>query len=160
MLYWLMKLTRETLTILRVCGILNAGICLIGKIRRVGFLRGEGLMRMCFHCGAEIANRGKVPFKELCPKCEAFLHCCRNCRFYSASAHNHCLSNTTEHVPDMERGNYCDEFQFREYEDTSKTSKLSGNNNWSKTSNGKPDSASEASRQMSARDKFNSLFKD
>lgn len=120
-------------------------------------------MRMCFHCGADVANRGKVPFKELCPKCEAFLHCCRNCKFYAPSAHNHCISNTTEHVPDVERGNYCDEFQFREYEDTSKTSKLSNSTSWAKPnakSDSKTDSASEAARQLSARDKFNSLFKD
>ena len=59
------------------------------------------------------------------------------------------------------RGNYCDEFQFREYEDTSKTSKLSNNNSWAKPkSDAKTDRAGEAARQMSARDKFNSLFKD
>jgi hypothetical protein len=35
-----------------------------------------------------------------------------NCRLYSAGAHNHCLSPTTEYVADVARANFCEEFEF------------------------------------------------
>lgn len=105
-------------------------------------------MRVCYHCGAELPKRERVPFKELCPKCEAFLHCCKNCRLYAAEAHNHCLSVTTEHVPDVEQGNYCEEFRFREIEEP-------------KDSSGKPKRVDEPlPRARTARERFERLFKD
>ncbi len=107
-------------------------------------------MRRCFQCGAELPPREKVPFKELCPNCEAFLHCCKNCRLYSSNAHNHCLSSTTEYVSDVEHGNYCDEFEFREVEGPKTPS--SGD----KSKSARP----SQSKSMSARQKFNNLFKD
>jgi len=106
-------------------------------------------MRVCFHCRAELASRERVPFKELCPKCEAFLHCCRNCRLYSPDVHHHCLSTTTEFVPDVERANYCEEFAFREIE-VEKPAKT-------KAAKKEPKSTS---RPKTAREKFESLFKD
>jgi hypothetical protein len=106
-------------------------------------------MRSCYNCGAELPNRERVPFKELCPKCDAFLHCCRNCRLYSPTAQNHCLSSTTEHVPDVERGNYCDEFEFRQVEAPEPTGRQ------------EPESASSGeARAKTAREKFEQLFKD
>ena len=114
-------------------------------------------MRKCFQCGAEIASRERVPFKELCPKCDAFLHCCRNCRLYSPDAHNHCLSSTTEPVPDVERGNYCDEFAFRETEpDKPKTPRGGGKK---AAAEFEPERTSGAVGQT-AREKFEGLFKD
>jgi len=98
-----------------------------------------------------LPRRDRVPFKELCPTCEAFLHCCCNCRLYSPDAHNHCLSPTTEFVPDVERGNYCDEFHFREQEEPEPS---------------KADAAAAEeqqqteSRGLSARERFEKLFKD
>ena len=105
-------------------------------------------MRRCFSCGSELRNRERVPFKELCPTCEAFLHCCRNCRLYSADAHNHCLSLTTEVVPDVERGNYCDEFAFREIDEPERAK-----------SSGPKENDEPASRALSARERFDALFK-
>ena len=110
-------------------------------------------MRICYSCGAELPERQRVPFKELCPKCDAFLHCCRNCRLYAPTAHNHCLSSTTEHVPDVERGNYCEEFEFRQIE----------------TKREKKEKSARSVREpepkrnvggLSAREKFEQLFKD
>ena len=123
-------------------------------------------MRVCFNCKAEISGRDRVPFKELCPKCEAFLHCCRNCRLYAAEAHNHCLSSTTEAVADVERSNYCDEFEFRELEveaprGSSSRSKRGGKRSDSSNDFDRPKSdSSSGSRSQTAREKFESLFKD
>ena len=114
-------------------------------------------MRKCFQCGAEIASRERVPFKELCPKCDAFLHCCRNCRLYSPDAHNHCLSSTNELVPDVERGNYCDEFAFRETEpDKPKAARGGGKK---AAAEFEPERTSGSVGQT-AREKFEGLFKD
>ena len=114
-------------------------------------------MRICFHCKAEVSGRERVPFKELCPKCEAFLHCCRNCRLYSANAHNHCLSPSTEYVPDVERGNYCEEFNFRETVVEEEQPKGRGGNSKRKQERETP---SESRSGLSARERFDKLFKD
>jgi len=112
-------------------------------------------MRVCFHCGAELSGRQRVPFKELCPKCDAFLHCCKNCRLYAPGAHNSCLSTTTESVTDVERANYCEEFEFRETE--VERPKESRRNHSDRT---KSDPPSNNSGGRSAREKFENLFKD
>jgi hypothetical protein len=67
-------------------------------------------MGTCHACGTSITEA--VGFRDVCPKCNAYLHCCLNCRLYSPSAHNHCLSPTTEAVRDVEVANFCEEFEF------------------------------------------------
>ena len=70
-------------------------------------------MHVCFSCGTEWQGESKVPFRELCPDCGAFLHCCLNCRLYDRFAHQQCRSDTTEPPRDKDRGNFCEEFIFR-----------------------------------------------
>jgi hypothetical protein len=65
-------------------------------------------MATCHQCGAAID--GPIGFRAACPSCQAYLHCCLNCRLYSPSAHNHCLSPTTECVRDVAGANFCEEF--------------------------------------------------
>jgi hypothetical protein len=67
-------------------------------------------MGTCHQCGATITEAVRV--RDVCGQCGAYLHCCLNCRLYSASAHNHCLSSTTDFVRDVAAGNFCDEFEF------------------------------------------------
>jgi hypothetical protein len=64
----------------------------------------------CHQCGTEITDR--VGVHATCPSCQAYLHCCLNCRLYSPGAHNHCLSPTTEDVADVAQANFCEEFEF------------------------------------------------
>lgn len=114
-------------------------------------------MRACYKCGAEIAIHGRVPFKELCPSCESFLHCCRNCRLYDPYAHHHCMSRTTEFAADVERGNFCDEFEFRESEPPKSSSQRLAKGDVKEA----PPAAASASgsRPLSPREKFENLFK-
>jgi hypothetical protein len=65
----------------------------------------------CHSCGTAITEA--VRCRDVCAKCGAYLHCCLNCRLYSPSAHNHCLSPTTEYVRDAAGGNFCDEFELQ-----------------------------------------------
>jgi hypothetical protein len=67
-------------------------------------------MGTCHKCGTVVTEA--VHFRDTCPSCQAFLHSCLNCRLYSPSAPNHCLSRTTEFVRDVEIGNFCEEFEF------------------------------------------------
>jgi hypothetical protein len=117
-------------------------------------------MRVCYKCGATLQERARVPFKELCPQCEAFLHCCMNCRLYAPDRPNHCLSTTTEFVPDAERGNFCEEFHFLEKEDPKPKAEAKPAPSMNEESR-KPKAAANGSngRPLSAREKFDQLFK-
>ena len=71
-------------------------------------------MKKCYKCGEPYTELNRVSFQAVCPKCQAYLHCCFNCRVYDPYASNRCKSSTTEWVPDRQKYNYCDEFEFAE----------------------------------------------
>lgn len=49
----------------------------------------------------------RVRRKDSCPKCVADMHACKNCRFFSPTAHNQCHEPIAEYVSDKERSNFC-----------------------------------------------------
>jgi hypothetical protein len=69
-------------------------------------------MRACHACGAEWTEPDKPGFSAVCEKCGEYLHCCRNCRFYSPGHHNDCLEPGSEMVRDRAARNHCEWFQF------------------------------------------------
>jgi hypothetical protein len=73
-------------------------------------------MKRCHKCGTPWEGEGSPGFKATCASCLSYLHSCKNCRLHDPSAHNECLSPTTEHVADREGPNYCDEFDFKSAE--------------------------------------------
>jgi hypothetical protein len=66
----------------------------------------------CWHCGEEIKLLAaeKVQARDVCPKCDADLHVCRNCRHFDPSVHNECRETQAEWVRTKDRANYCDWF--------------------------------------------------
>lgn len=85
-------------------------------------------MKRCHKCGTPWVSEKKQPaVKDYCENCTAYLHCCKNCRFYDPSRHNECQIGTTEWVGDREGANFCDEFEFKDSEaqskDTAKSAK-------------------------------------
>jgi hypothetical protein len=52
----------------------------------------------------------KVSFRAICEFCEADLHVCQNCQYYSTGRPNDCLVPNTEYVSDREKNNFCEEF--------------------------------------------------
>jgi hypothetical protein len=66
----------------------------------------------CWKCGQtiELGPGARVANREACPRCDADLHCCRNCRLYDTSKNNQCSEPQAEWVRDKEAGNYCDYF--------------------------------------------------
>jgi len=65
----------------------------------------------CYSCKNEMVLAGKPGRRETCPKCAAYLHCCRNCRFYDLNAHHQCREPQAEFVENKEMGNFCDCFE-------------------------------------------------
>lgn len=66
----------------------------------------------CYSCHAEIALTSRRPSRgDTCLKCAAYLHCCRNCRFYDEKAHHQCREPQADFVQDKVMGNFCDYFE-------------------------------------------------
>ena len=71
-------------------------------------------MFKCHHCGHDWNPEKRQPaYKESCEACNAYLHCCLNCRFHNPSRHNQCDIPNTDWVGDRRGANFCDEFEFR-----------------------------------------------
>jgi len=66
---------------------------------------------VCFSCQHELSFEGSVGRQDVCPECQAYVHCCRNCRFYDPSVYNECSEPMAERVVDKEQANYCDYFE-------------------------------------------------
>jgi len=67
----------------------------------------------CWKCGEtlEFPPASRVLNRDTCPKCDADLHCCRNCQLYDPGKHNQCAETQAEWVRDKEAANYCGYFQ-------------------------------------------------
>lgn len=70
-------------------------------------------MKLCYRCGTEAALE-RVGARDVCERCRAYLHCCRNCSFYEPGVHNDCREPNAELVAEKEQGNFCDFFRFAE----------------------------------------------
>ncbi len=71
-------------------------------------------MKKCYACLKEFEIRLPVGRQDECPHCGADLHCCLNCAFYAAGAHNQCRESQAERVTEKGRSNFCDYFVFRD----------------------------------------------
>lgn len=68
------------------------------------------LVVTCSSCGAKTAFQGVVSREATCEQCRAYLHSCRNCRFYDPTAYNECSEPMAERVVEKESANFCDYF--------------------------------------------------
>lgn len=64
----------------------------------------------CFACGEPYPTKDRVEFRARCPKCDAPLHACLNCRFYDKGAYNQCREPKAERVTEKKRANHCEYF--------------------------------------------------
>lgn len=72
-------------------------------------------MKRCYRCAtAWVSSLREPAVKEVCPQCNAFLHCCRNCRFHHPGLHNQCEIPETGWVGDRTGCNFCDAFEFKD----------------------------------------------
>ncbi len=68
--------------------------------------------KTCNACGHAFAAEFSIGFRDVCPQCQAYLHCCLNCRLYDKGAYHQCRSSTVEFVQDKQKGNFCEEFDW------------------------------------------------
>jgi hypothetical protein len=68
----------------------------------------------CHHCAGTVSLVERIGRRQACLHCGADLHCCRNCGFFDAGAHNQCREPQAERQVDKERGNFCEFFAFRD----------------------------------------------
>jgi len=71
-------------------------------------------MQFCANCGEEVIIEGKVSRNQTCPHCNAYLHCCLNCKFYRPGSHNDCREPQADYVRDKKSSNFCEYFVFNE----------------------------------------------
>lgn len=69
-------------------------------------------MPNCWSCGSDLGAVRKVLREELCPGCQTWVHCCKNCHFWDDGGRT-CDEPAAEWVHDRERGNFCDFFALR-----------------------------------------------
>jgi hypothetical protein len=65
----------------------------------------------CYQCGRETPVERQPGRNDTCPSCQAYLHSCRNCRFYDVKAHHECREPQAEWVQDKALGNFCEFFE-------------------------------------------------
>lgn len=67
---------------------------------------------VCWKCGASLQGL-PLPLSRLaeCPRCRAYQHACRLCRFYDARHARRCREERAEEVRDAEAANFCDWFE-------------------------------------------------
>lgn len=73
----------------------------------------------CHKCGDTLKFEVKIGRRDMCPNCYAYLHCCKNCKFWDESVHNECKENRAEFIRDREEGNFCLYFTFNDASDES-----------------------------------------
>jgi len=77
-------------------------------------------MPYCMSCDAELPADLRVGRETLCPKCDAYLHACIQCRFYEPTLHNQCLEPEADYVGDRQKANFCDFFALAGTRESSK----------------------------------------
>lgn len=68
----------------------------------------------CSGCGSEVEILERVGFRQVCPSCDAWLHSCVNCRFWSGGI---CTETSAERIGDPEAQNYCEWYKERAEEE-------------------------------------------
>jgi hypothetical protein len=105
----------------------------------------------CSNCGAVLVA-GFDPNGQ-CPKCNAELHCCKQCRFFDSGAQFECTQIIPARISPKDAKNECNLYEFRMTveKDTAPTSYAQPSQ--------VPTEASSPGRPLDARQAFENLFK-
>jgi len=105
----------------------------------------------CSNCGA-VLTPGFDP-NGTCPKCQAELHCCKQCRFFDSGAQFECTQPIPERISPKDVKNTCKFYEFRTTieKDTAPTSYTQPSASGS--------APSAPPRHTDARQAFENLFK-
>ena len=70
------------------------------------------MTRHCFQCGREWTLQNLPGRRDVCPDCDTDLRCCRNCKHYDPAVAHQCRERRAEPVPETDKANYCEYFDF------------------------------------------------
>ncbi|MEP7353556.1 MAG: hypothetical protein ABI824_10035 [Acidobacteriota bacterium] len=65
----------------------------------------------CFNCTTQLAVGSDFPAN--CPKCQAALHCCKQCSYFEPSTRFQCLKPIPVRISPKDQANTCDAFKPR-----------------------------------------------
>ena len=75
---------------------------------------------ICANCGSETGIIERVGFRQTCPSCDAWLHSCVNCRFWSGSG---CMEPSADKVGDTEGANFCEWYREKAQDEEGRAEK-------------------------------------
>jgi hypothetical protein len=61
----------------------------------------------CSECGQDLSTAFDIQMESLCPKCNADLHTCRNCRHFDSAARFQCSQTIKERIGKKAAANLC-----------------------------------------------------
>lgn len=69
---------------------------------------------ICYACKKALDHEPsqKVFRSEECPHCQAYIRCCRMCKYYDPSSYNECKEPVAERILEKEKPNFCDFFKL------------------------------------------------
>ncbi len=115
-------------------------------------------MPYCVFCDAELAADFRVMRNTRCPRCEAYLHACVQCRFHEPTLHNQCLEPEAEFVQDRQKANFCEFFELVGGPAAGRRD-AGRSESRSRTGQAPPDARTSDARASEARAKLEALFK-
>src|SRR5579871_724076 len=65
----------------------------------------------CFNCSTQLP--ADINWKGNCPKCNAALHCCKQCAHFEPSTRFQCLKPIQVRIPSKDQANQCELFKPR-----------------------------------------------
>lgn len=118
-------------------------------------------MPYCSACDAELPADLRVGRETTCPKCDAYLHACVQCRFYEPTLHNQCLEPEADYVGDRQKANFCEFFALAGTRDSGPAEPKKARPAAANSSSGtKQSGAADNERAREARAKLEALFKN
>ena len=119
---------------------------------------------VCWRCGASLKDLPQ-PITRLiqCTACSADLHVCKLCRYYNPRLHQKCDHDMAEPAREIDIANFCDYFTPRPdaYQPLEASKTDAARAQLEALFGGDEEAgADEKDAQQSAKDKFDSLFKD
>lgn len=65
----------------------------------------------CHGCGRRVDVKQPLGRRDVCPECDADLHCCLQCQSFDPHNPNECREPQAEVQRDKGQGNFCDLFR-------------------------------------------------
>lgn len=113
-------------------------------------------MFQCFHCQKDLdLEKSQIGVSSTCEYCSSYLHCCKNCQYFSPGKHNDCHIPEAILVSDKENKNFCDYFEPGKKRSATKENHDKSNAFYELFGEAPPESDS-----LSPEEKFKKLFQD